>query len=464
MNNEDNFWDEVQPDVESSTVPANTPFSETSESKETTMILSEENSENSLDDVSGGFNPHQPREIVRSVIAQTLIAVFVGAVLFVGAGFGIVGEVFEVFPMDCDGELIETEDGTYMCQTTEFRYNAEYDFFENSTVSVTSLDDSYLGYFGETFRWEHSDNVSVIGFLEIDWMKWSSWENCQWEGDSYAGDTRWYCGFAEDGYLEAFAYCEYSEYAWICTDQYRISESNRNTSPEKSHVNDLTYVCYKTIHLSELNNQSFSELEDRFFEQSYPSWCYGDAVFSSDVSSNDTQLPFDGDAFLTFYNHMGFDIESASITQYSSAGVTVSSFDSGVYDLNGEQIVDAPLRMAGGAIIVSLGILYIFGVYTAYTQKTYIAHLGSENTVVLKSSWFNKPAKEKGRILLMPTSYLREYICYSTDSDGNSTTSTNYEICTPDQPSLSVPSGFSRQKLVEVTGLPVREDYDTHDY
>ena len=80
-----------------------------------------------------------------------------------------------------------------MCQITDFRYNAEYNFFENSTVSVTSLDDSYLGYFGEAFRWEHSDNVSVIGYHEIDWMKWSAWENCQWEGESYAGDTRWYC-------------------------------------------------------------------------------------------------------------------------------------------------------------------------------------------------------------------------------------------------------------------------------
>jgi hypothetical protein len=88
-----------------------------------------------------------------------------------------------------------------------------------------------------------------------------------------------------------------------------------------------------------------------------------------------------------------------------------------------------------------------------------MAHLGSENTVVLKSSWFNKPGKEKGRIHLTPASYLRVYITYSTDSEGNSSSSTNYEICSPNQPPLRVPSGFSRQKLIEVTGLPVRRDY-----
>ena len=451
-----NFWDTVQTGAESDAVPPKNPTLERSDFIEKHVPFSEENSENSLDDVSGGFNLHEPREIVSSVIGQTVVAVFFGGILFAGVAFGIVGELFEVFPMDCDGELIETEDGTYMCQITDFRYNAEYNFFENSTVSVTSLDDSYLGYFGEAFRWEHSDNVSVIGYHEIDWMKWSAWENCQWEGDSYAGDTRWYCMYPEDGYQDAFAYCEYSEYTWLCTDQYRISENNRNTSPEKSHVNDLTYVCYKTIHLSELNNQSFSELEDRFFEQSYPSWCYGGAVLSSDVSSNDTQLPFDGEAFLTFYNHLGFDIKAASITQYSSAGVTVSSFYYGVYDLNGEQIVDASLQMIGVAIIASMGVFYLLIVYAAYTKKTYVAHLGSENTVVIKSSWFNKPAREISRVHLMPNSYLLESVTYSTDSEGNSTSSTHYEIYTPGQSSLNMPGCFSGKQLAEVTGLKVR--------
>ena len=90
-----------------------------------------------------------------------------------------------------------------------------------------------------------------------------------------------------------------------------------------------------------------------------------------------------------------------------------------------------------------------------------MAHLGSENTVVLKSSWFNKPGKEKGRIHLTPASYLRVYVTRSrvTMENPHPTSSTHYEICSPNQPPLRVPSGFSRQKLIEVTGLPVRRDY-----
>lgn len=451
-----NFWDEVPIDAESTTVQEKVPSSDPSVSIETPVPFSEQNPQSSVDDVSGGFIPHEPREIISSVIAQTCIAIFVGGILFVAIGFGFVGEVFEVFPMECDGELIETEDGTYMCLVTDFRSNAEYDFFENSTVSVTELDDYY---FSDTFRWEHSDNVSMIGYYELDWMKWSSWQNCQWEGGSYAGDTRWYCISTEDGYEdygEAFAYCEYSTSEWLCTDEYRISESNRNSSSEKSHINDFTYLCYKAILLSDLNNQSFSELEDGMLQLSYPTWCYDDAVLSSEINSNDTQLPFEGEAFLTFYNHMGFDIKSASIMQYSSSGLTMSSFQYGVYDSNGEQIVDASLQMAGGAIIAFMGVFYLLIVYAAYTKKTYVAHLGSENTVVIKSSWFNKPAREISRVQLMPTSYVLESVTYSTDSDGNSTSSTHYEIYTPGQSSLNLPGCFSEEQLAEVTGLVVR--------
>jgi hypothetical protein len=461
MANNGNFWDNAQTEAEPTTVPEKVPSTEPSESIETTMPISEIQPQGLLQDASDGFIPHEPREIEGSIIAQTLIAVFVGAVLFGAIGFGIVGEIFEVFPMDCDSDLIEIEDGTYLCNDGLYRYNAGYEFFDNSTVSATNSDD--FGYV-ETVRWEHSDNFSVLGFIELDWDNWYAWEYCEWEGESFAGDTRWYCSYSEDYYEEAFHYCEYSESLWFCTDQYRIAESNRNPSDEKSYINDLIYSCYKTIPLSELSNQSLSELEDKFFQQSYPSWCDGRAVLSSEVNSNDTQLPFDGEAFLTFYEDWNFEIYYANIMQYSSEGVASSSLSIGSYDSNGEKIVDAALQKAGLVIIVTIGILYILGVYATYTKKTYIAHLGSENTVVLKSSWFNKPAKEKGRIPLTPASYLREYISYSTDSDGNSTSSTNYSICTPGQPSLSVPSRFSRQKLVEVTGLPVREDFDTHDY
>ena len=451
-----NFWDNAQTDSESEVVAPNAPSLESVESIETAVPISASTPEHSQEDVSDGFSPHEPREIVRSVIAQTCIAVFVGAVLFGAIGFGIVGEIFAVFPMDCDGDLVELEDGTYLCNDVYYRYNAGHDFFENSTVSTTNFDDfNYV----ETVRWEHLDNFSVIGYLEPNWDEWSSWSHCEWEGESFAGETRWYCSYSVNSYEEAFAYCESSGSQWMCTDQYRIAESNRNSSVEKSYTNDLIHSCFKAIPLSELSNQSLSELEDKFYQQSYPSWCDGRAVLSSEVNSNDTQLPFNGEAFLTLYDDWNFEIYYGNVMQYSSEGVTISGISISSYDSNGEEIIDVGMQMAGISIIAFMGVLYILVVYAAYTHKTYIAHLGSENTVVLKSSWFNKPAKEKGRIHLMPTSYLREYITYSTDSEGHSTSSTNYAICTPDQPSLSIPSGFSRRKLVEFTGLPVREDY-----
>ena len=253
MDGENNFWDGVQSDAESSTVPPENVSLEASGSNETTMSISASTPEGSPKDVTDDFIPHEPREIVRSVIVQTIIAVIVGAILIGGPATDLVDEFFNIFPMECDDELVESDDGTYLCQT-------------------------------------------------------------------------------DDLMLE-------------------------------------------------------------------------------------------------------------------------------VFDENGQEIVDAKRRMAGVGIMVSMGLLYILAVYAAYTKKTHLAHLGSENTIVLNSSWFNKPAKEKGRIHLMPTSYLREYITRSTDSEGKTTTYTNYKICTPDQPSLRIPSGFSRRKLVEFTGLPVREDY-----
>ena len=457
-----NFWDGVKSDSESAVVTPNAPSLESVESIETVMPITDITSESSLQDVPDDFTPHLPREIVSSVIGQTAVAIVLGAVLFGTIGLGIVAEFFNVFPMECDGELIELDDGTYMCHSGSYGYNTAYTFFENSTASVTIFDG--LDYV-ETLRWEHSDNFSVLGYLEPNWDEWSSWRNCEWEGDSFAGETRWYCSYSVNYYEEAFAYCEPTGTLWMCTDQYRISESNRNSSAEKSYTNDLIHSCYKAIPLSELSKQSLTELESKFFQQSYPSWCYGRAILSPEVNSNDTQLPFDGEAFLLFYDDLYFELQNnANVMQYSSSRVTSSTVMFETYDKNGREIIDVEMQMAGTSIVVFMGIVYILGVYGAYTKKTFIAHLGSENTVVVKSTWFNKPAKEIGRIHLMPTSYLREYITYSTDSEGNSSTSTNYEICTPEQPSLSIPSGFSRQKLVELTGLSVRGDSDTHAY
>ena len=254
-----NFWDSAQTEAEPTIVPEKVHSTKPSESNETTMPISEIQPQGLLQDASDGFIPHEPREIViKGSISVILFAALCGALLIGSPGFDLVDEFFNIIPMDCDGELVESDDGTYLCQS-EF----------------------------------------------------------------------------------------------------------------------------------------------------------------SDV----------------------FELE--------------------LFDENGQEIVDATRQIAGVAIIVTMSLLYIFGVYAVYTKKTYMAHLGSENTVVLKSSWFNKPGKEKGRIHLTPASYLRVYVTRSrvTMENPHPTSSTHYEICSPNQPPLRVPSEFSRKKLIEVTGLPVRRDY-----
>ena len=107
-----NFWDQTQNETKAATVTPNTSSFESVESIETVIPVSDINQKSSELNVPDGFIPHGPREIVSSVIAQTAVAIVLGAVLFVAIGLGSVDEFFNVFPMECDGELIELDDGT----------------------------------------------------------------------------------------------------------------------------------------------------------------------------------------------------------------------------------------------------------------------------------------------------------------------------------------------------------------
>ena len=147
-------------------------------------------------------------------------------------------------------------------------------------------------------------------------------------------------------------------------------------------------------------------------------------------------------------------------------GLVFITIGFGTYDRDiywGLDVIITANSFTWAAIMASLGILYIFAVYAAYSKRTYIAHLGLENTVVVRTSWFNKPQKEKMRINLSSTSFITEYNYHSYDVEsGQTTTSTNYEICTPGGPSMNIPNGFSRQKLLEVTGLILKVSEDSY--
>ena len=174
---------------------------------------------------------------------------------------------------------------------------------------------------------------------------------------------------------------------------------------------------------------------------------------------------FDG-----FIPHEAREVVSSVIAQTCIAifvgGLVFITIGFGTYDRDiywGLDVIITANSFTWAAIMASLGILYIFAVYAAYSKRTYIAHLGLENTVVVRTSWFNKPQKEKMRIDLTPTSFISEYNYHSYDEEsGQSNTSTNYEIRTPGQQSLKLPDGFSRQKVLEVTGLTLQVSEDSY--
>ena len=171
-----------------------------------------------------------------------------------------------------------------------------------------------------------------------------------------------------------------------------------------------------------------------------------------------------------FTPHEPREVVSSVIAQTCIAiligGFLFVSIGFGTYDRDiywGLNIIITANSTTWAAIMASLSILYLFAVYAAYTKKTYVAHLGLENTLVVRSSWFNKPQKEKMRVHLMSTSFMAEFNYHSYDEEsGRTTTSTNYEICTPGRPSLKLPNGFSRQKLLEVTGLNLQVSEDSY--
>ena len=171
-----------------------------------------------------------------------------------------------------------------------------------------------------------------------------------------------------------------------------------------------------------------------------------------------------------FTPHEPREVVSSVIVQTCIAifigGFLFASIGFGTYDRDlywGLNVIITANSSTWAAIMASLGIVYIFAVYAAYSKRTYIAHLGLKNTVVVNSSWFNKPQKEKMRIDLTPTSFVAEYNYHSYDEEsGQTSTSTNYEICTPGGPSMNIPNGFSSQKVLEVTGLTLQVSEDSY--
>ena len=69
---------------------------------------------------------------------------------------------------------------------------------------------------------------------------WMDAARCEWEGDDWDGDTRWYCDYDNDGYFDDWwFYCELDEYDnwWYCTDDFGQSEEYEFSEGNTEHLN-----------------------------------------------------------------------------------------------------------------------------------------------------------------------------------------------------------------------------------
>jgi len=69
---------------------------------------------------------------------------------------------------------------------------------------------------------------------------WVDAARCEWEGDDWDGDTRWYCDYDNDGYFDDWwFYCELDEYDnwWYCTDDFGQSEEYEFSEGNTEHLN-----------------------------------------------------------------------------------------------------------------------------------------------------------------------------------------------------------------------------------
>ena len=404
------------------------------------------------------FTPHEPREIKKTSFPVLLL--LIPAVLFVIAFALPVSDTFGLFPQSCDGAVVALDNQTgddderYFCDTRYDTIPVQY----LSQDNVTIIESEGYGYY-DAFRWESGPNVDVIGYLYSYDDSWIQFNHCEWEGDDFAGDVRWYCSYSSrsSNFDDWWFYCETDGEIWHCTDEFGQSEGYSNTSGQQRYVGGEGYSCVKVVRESRMSEFTSSEYESIVSSMEFPQWCY-DSVNETYNSTPSTVLPFDGErVFFAYWTQVGFEDEWPVFDghQYSSSYYKYSELDTRPFDSDGQVITSSTLKMTGVVVLIAATFLLGLLLYALATLKTHVMHLGVENTVVVMSSWLNKPAKVKKSIQLDHTSYLRRYTTTSTDSDGTTSTSTHHEIRTNGQPTVKMPDRFSGKELSEVTGLKI---------
>ncbi len=404
------------------------------------------------------FTPHEPRELKKTSFPVLLL--LIPAVLFFIVFALPVSDTFGLFPQSCDGAVVAfdnqsvDEDERYFCDTRYDTISVEY----YSQDNVTIIESEGYGYY-DAFRWESGPNVDVIGYLYSYDDSWIQYNYCEWEGDDFAGDVRWYCSYSSrsSNFDDWWFYCETDGEVWHCTDEFGQSEGFSNTSGQQRYVGGVGYSCVKVVRESSMSEFTSSEFESIVSSMEFPQWC-NESVNQTYNSTPSPVLPFDGErVFFAYWTQVGFEDEWPVFDghQYSPSYYKYSELDTRPFDSDGQVITSSTLKIIGVVVLIAATFLFGLLLYALATLKTHVMHLGVENTVVVMSSWLNKPAKVKKSIQLDHTSYLRRYTTTSTDSEGNSSTSTHHEIRTNGQRTVKMPDRFSGKELSEVTGLKI---------
>ena len=125
------------------------------------------------------------------------------------------------------------------------------------------------------------------------------------------------------------------------------------------------------------------------------------------------------------------------------------------YDSSGLEIVEPMEKIIGVMMYFILLFLSVLYCWARFSKKHHLRHLGEENTIVIMTSRFGKIPKINNTIHLQPDSFIQRTTKQFTDQDGDTSTSSYYEIQTQGQKPVEL-SRFSEEDYAYVTGLEIR--------
>ena len=137
----------------------------------------------------------------------------------------------------------------------------DYYYDEEEYYNSMWMENITMYFGGEITAEEAAENIAIVtalmeeaGMFDMDYVDmegWSEYDYCEWEGDDFAGDTRWYCADEYEEYEESgnfdnwWYYCEvYTDdddsERWVCTDNFGQDPDFAFYYADNTHYKDGT--------------------------------------------------------------------------------------------------------------------------------------------------------------------------------------------------------------------------------